>query len=209
MSTVVGQEAFCSNENTLNENNNSNLLTATLNTNTNSNQGNTTMTATTNTQTNTPTTGGAQASTTSAVQNLNQVTSSKFNSYIEFENQFILRMPMIKAENGTIQPHPATLVLREALASQNVRHQENDETSGGNGERKDPLKDRLFIDLNVDTRKGRVKFDNEIFEARLVDLPCIVESLKTTDKKTFYKVVINRLAVLKHPLQIHTFIFEF
>ena len=75
---------------------------------------------------------------------------------------------------------------REALATQNLPHNnENEETAS---DKKDPLKDRLFIDLNVDTRKGRVKFDNEVFEARLVDLPCIIESLKTTDKKTFYKV---------------------
>jgi hypothetical protein len=179
----VNQEALGSNENTLiNENNNSNLGTATLNANTNSNQANTTLTATTNTQTNTPTT-GAIANTHSS----SSVVSSKFNSYIELENQFILRLPVIKTENGTLQPHPATIALREALASQNVPHNnENEEIAS---EKKDPLKDRLFIDLNVDTRKGRVKFDNEVFEARLVDLPCIIESLKTTDKKTFYKVV--------------------
>ena len=176
---LVNQEALGSNENTLiNENNNSNLVAATLNANTNSNQANTTLT--TNTQTNTPTTGVV-------AQTHSSVVSSKFNSYIELENQFILRLPAIKTENGTLQPHPATIALREALATQNLPHNnDNEETAS---DKKDPLKDRLFIDLNVDTRKGRVKFDNEVFEARLVDLPCIIESLKTTDKKTFYKVV--------------------
>lgn len=116
-------------------------------------------------------------------QNSNQMqksittSSSSSSSYIEVENQFILRMPMIKSADGTKKPHPATLALREALSQVKT----NDETNV------DPLKDRLFIELNPDTRKGRIKFDNEIFEARLVDLPCIIESLKTTDKKMFYK----------------------
>ena len=71
----------------------------------------------------------------------------KNNSFIEFENQFMLRMPVIKKENGTVQLHSATVALREALSKVNT-------DDGG----VDPLKDRLFIDLNVDTRKGKVKF---------------------------------------------------
>ncbi len=37
------------------------------------------------------------------------------------------------------------------------------------------------------SRYGSVFFDDHQFKAKLVDLPCIVESLKTTDRKTFYK----------------------
>jgi hypothetical protein len=121
-----------------------------------------------------------QVTTTNTTATTN--TTSKFSSYVEFENQFILRMPMIKKENGVFQPHPVTIALREALTKAN-----SNTLDGENGAETDPLKDRLFIDLNIDTRKGKIIFDNEIFEARLVDLPCIIESLKTTDKKTFYK----------------------
>ena len=98
-------------------------------------------------------------------------------SIIELESQFILRMPVIKGENGAKRPHPATAALREALAEQ----------SKLNDEQEDPLKGRLFVEINPETRKGRVRFDDEVFDARLVDLPCIVESLKTKDKKMFYK----------------------
>jgi len=88
------------------------------------------------------------------------------NNTFELENQFILRMPAYK--DGRL--HPATAELVEMLKA------------GSND-----LKNRLSIDIDTETRKGSVKFDNEIFKARLVDLPCIIESLKTLDKKTFYK----------------------
>jgi transcription initiation factor TFIID subunit 7 len=89
-----------------------------------------------------------------------------YNNFFELENQFILRMPSYK--DGRL--YSSTSELAEILKT-------------GSSD----LKDRLFIDLDTDTRKGLVKFDNEIFKARLVDLPCIIESLKTVDKKTFYK----------------------
>ena len=137
----MNQEAFGSSENTLTENNNSNIISASLNTSTNSNQANATQTV------------------TSHVSN-----SLKFNSSIEFENQFILRMPVIKRENGMIQPHPATLALREALSKTNILANAEE-----NAAEIDHLKDRLFIDLNVDTRKGRVKFgEYTIFNLNLL-----------------------------------------
>jgi transcription initiation factor TFIID subunit 7 len=99
------------------------------------------------------------------------------NSSIEIDNQFILRMPVIKQDNGSYKLHESTLALRELI----------EKAAGSTDPDLDPLKDRLFIELNTDTRKGRVKFDDHIFEARLVDLPCIVESLKTVDRKAFFK----------------------
>lgn len=98
--------------------------------------------------------------------NASTSSSTSSNSYYEIENQFILRMPL--AKDG--EPHKATKELKEALVN------------GTNN-----LKERLFIDLNVETRKGSIRFDNQTFKGRLVDLPCIIESLKTIDKKTFYK----------------------
>ncbi len=50
------------------------------------------------------------------------------------------------------------------------------------------IRERLFIDLNPETRRGRIKFDDIIFKATLYDLPCIAESYKTFDRKTLYKI---------------------
>uniref|UniRef100_A0A4W3GL63 TATA-box binding protein associated factor 7 n=1 Tax=Callorhinchus milii TaxID=7868 RepID=A0A4W3GL63_CALMI len=49
------------------------------------------------------------------------------------------------------------------------------------------LRDRLAIELHPDGRHGIVRVDKQPLAARLVDLPCILESHKTIDKKTFYK----------------------
>uniref|UniRef100_A0A1B6BZ07 TAFII55 protein conserved region domain-containing protein n=1 Tax=Clastoptera arizonana TaxID=38151 RepID=A0A1B6BZ07_9HEMI len=77
----------------------------------------------------------------------------------ELESQFILRLPLEAAK-----------ALREALRS--------GVTS---------LKDRLTIKLENDIRYGEVKVDNWIFHAKVLDLPTIIESLKTIDNKSFYK----------------------
>ncbi len=50
------------------------------------------------------------------------------------------------------------------------------------------IRERLFIDLKPETRRGRVKFDDTIFKATLYELPCITESYKTFDRKTLYKI---------------------
>ena len=50
------------------------------------------------------------------------------------------------------------------------------------------IRERLFIDLNPETRRGRVKLDDTIFKATLYDLPCVTESYKTFDRKTMYKI---------------------
>lgn len=77
---------------------------------------------------------------------------------IELESQFILRMPAAPAAS-----------LRAAVAS------------GVN------LKDRLTIQLEADMRHGKVYFDGWVLPGKIMDLPTIIESLKTLDKKTFYK----------------------
>ncbi|CAM2696559.1 unnamed protein product [Rotaria socialis] len=50
------------------------------------------------------------------------------------------------------------------------------------------IRERLFIDLNPERRRGRVKFDDTVFKATLYDLPCITETYKTFDRKTLYKI---------------------
>lgn len=49
------------------------------------------------------------------------------------------------------------------------------------------LKDRLHIKMENDTRYGEVRFDNFMLYGKVVDLPTIIESLKTIDSKNFYK----------------------
>lgn len=112
---------------------------------------------------------------------------SQNSSQFELENQFILRLPTVKDEHGNVQAHPSAVKLREALSKVNLTDSSvaTNTTTVESGA--DQLKDRLFIELNSESRKGRIKFDSEMFEARLVDLPCIVESLKTVDRKTFFK----------------------
>ena len=86
-------------------------------------------------------------------------TTSKEDSNYEVENQFILRLPS--------QPAAA---LKSVVASGVLN-----------------LKDRLSIQLESDMKHGTVRFDNWILPAKIVDLPCVIESHKTLDKKNFYK----------------------
>lgn len=87
------------------------------------------------------------------------MSKSKDDAPHELESQFILRLP----------PEYASTV-RRAVRSGHVN-----------------LKDRLTIELHPDGRHGIVRVDRVPLAAKLVDLPCVVESLKTIDKKTFYK----------------------
>ncbi|XP_013189129.1 transcription initiation factor TFIID subunit 7-like [Amyelois transitella] len=95
----------------------------------------------------------------------------------ELESQFILRLP----------EEPAR-VLREVLVS---------------GEN---LKNRLTIQLENDMRHGEVRFDHWLMHAKIVDLPTIVESLKTIDNKSFYKTAdISQMMICKdEPDQLTT-----
>lgn len=49
------------------------------------------------------------------------------------------------------------------------------------------LKDRITINIENDMRHGEVRVDHWLMSAKVVDLPTIVESLKTIDGKGFYK----------------------
>ncbi|XP_064134523.1 transcription initiation factor TFIID subunit 7-like [Loxodonta africana] len=77
----------------------------------------------------------------------------------ELENQFILRLP----------PEHASTV-RKMIRSGNIA-----------------MKDKLKIDLHSDGRHAVVQVEDVSLNAKLVDLPCVVASLKTLDKKSFYK----------------------
>ena len=75
------------------------------------------------------------------------------------EQQFLLRLPEAAAEN-----------LRKDLEN------------GSSG-----LRDKLLMEINTDLLKGKVVYDGQTYEAKLFDLPCIIESYKTTNKKVLYK----------------------
>uniref|UniRef100_A0A673UEA8 TATA-box binding protein associated factor 7 like n=1 Tax=Suricata suricatta TaxID=37032 RepID=A0A673UEA8_SURSU len=77
----------------------------------------------------------------------------------ELENQFILRLPLEHA-----------FTVRRMIHSRSVA-----------------MKDKLKIDLSSDGRHAIVNVEDVPLTAKLVDLPCVIGSLKTLDKKTFYK----------------------
>ncbi|GFX37255.1 transcription initiation factor TFIID subunit 7 [Trichonephila clavipes] len=77
----------------------------------------------------------------------------------ELESQFILRLP----------PTPA-VALRAAVRSGVMN-----------------LEDRLSIQLESDMRHATVQFDKWTLPSKLYDLPTIIESCKTLDRKIFYK----------------------
>lgn len=49
------------------------------------------------------------------------------------------------------------------------------------------LKDRLTVKLENDMRFGEVRLDHYLLHAKIVDIPTIIESMKTIDNKSFYK----------------------
>lgn len=88
----------------------------------------------------------------------------------ELESQFVLRLP----------DEPAKL-LREVLQT---------------GEN---LKNRLTIQIENDMRHGQVRFDHWLMHSKIVDLPTIIESLKTIDNKSFYKTAdISQMMICKN-----------
>ncbi|XP_053207619.1 transcription initiation factor TFIID subunit 7-like [Panonychus citri] len=92
----------------------------------------------------------------------------------ELESQFILRLPSLPAA-----------ALRSVVASGVLN-----------------LKDRLNVQLENDMRHGTVRFDGWVLPAKVVDLPSIIESLKTLDGKTFYKTAdICQMMICKEEME--------
>lgn len=99
---------------------------------------------------------------------------------VELENQFILRLPEVKSRfNFTclIFFRPTILCLQEPAQALREAVRE-----GANN-----LKDRLSIRLDNDVRYGEVRYDQWLMHAKVVDLPTVIESLKSVDLKNFYK----------------------
>uniref|UniRef100_A0A8D2JP11 TATA-box binding protein associated factor 7 like n=1 Tax=Sciurus vulgaris TaxID=55149 RepID=A0A8D2JP11_SCIVU len=95
----------------------------------------------------------------------------------ELESQFILRLP----------PEHASTV-RSLIHSGSVK-----------------MKDKLKIDLSPDRRRAVVEVEGVSLSAKLVDLPCVIGSLKTLDKKTFYKTAdISQMLVCSADGDLHS-----
>lgn len=63
------------------------------------------------------------------------------------------------------------------------------------------FKDRFTIKVDQDLRYGEVRFDNWLLHAKILDLPTIIESMKTIDGKSFYKTAdISQLMICKEDL---------
>ncbi|KAM7044483.1 transcription initiation factor TFIID subunit 7-like [Molossus nigricans] len=104
----------------------------------------------------------SQAAAKTPVGNLmkrKEMSKSQHEPPYEIENQFILRLP---------PEHAAT--VREMIQSRSVT-----------------MKDKLKIDLSSDGRHGTVEVKDVSLTAKVVDLPCVIGSLKTLDNKIFYK----------------------
>ncbi|CAH8569603.1 unnamed protein product [Heterobilharzia americana] len=50
-----------------------------------------------------------------------------------------------------------------------------------------PFKESFTIEFKPDMRHTIVRYNGQVYQGQIMDLPCIIESLKTTDKKNFYK----------------------
>ena len=88
---------------------------------------------------------------------LGNMTARSRHDVGELESQFILRLPKVQAAS--------------------LRHTIQNGT----------LKERLSIELQADYRHATVRFDGAVLAGKVLDLPCIIESHKTVDRKSFYK----------------------
>ncbi|KAL6031228.1 hypothetical protein STEG23_015044 [Scotinomys teguina] len=62
------------------------------------------------------------------------------------------------------------------------------------------MKNKLKIDFSSDGRNAVVQVEDVSLSAKLVNLPCVVESLKTVDRKQFYKTAdISQMLVCSVP----------
>ncbi|KAM9041180.1 transcription initiation factor TFIID subunit 7-like [Megaptera novaeangliae] len=95
----------------------------------------------------------------------------------ELEDQFILRLPLEHA--STVRK-----IVRSGSAA---------------------MKDKLKIDLLSGGRHAVVGVEGVSLPAKLVDLPCVIESLKTLDKKTFFKTAdISQMLVCTADGGVHS-----
>nr|XP_020728591.1 transcription initiation factor TFIID subunit 7-like isoform X2 [Odocoileus virginianus texanus] len=123
---------------------------------------------------------GTQAAAQASMENLPQekeMSRSQDEPPHELENQFILRLPMEYASTVRKMMH-----------------------SGSSS-----MKNKLKIDLFSDKRRAVVEVGNVSLAAKLVDLPCVIGSLKTLDRETFYKTAdVSQMLVCTADADVHS-----
>ncbi|CAI9180842.1 unnamed protein product [Rangifer tarandus platyrhynchus] len=123
---------------------------------------------------------GTQAAAQASMENLPQekeMSRSQDEPPHELENQFILRLPMEHASTVRKMMH-----------------------SGSSS-----MKNKLKIDFLSDTRRAVVEVGNVSLAAKMVDLPCVIGSLKTLDRKTFYKTAdVSQMLVCTADADVHS-----
>nr|XP_019572182.1 PREDICTED: transcription initiation factor TFIID subunit 7-like [Rhinolophus sinicus] len=128
----------------------------------------------------TPANQGAQVAARSPPGNLLEgikMSKSQHEPPADPENQFILRLP---------REHASTVrkMIRSGRAA---------------------MKDKLKIDLSSDKRHAIVEVEDVSLNAKLVDLPCVIGSLKTLDNKMFYKMAdISQMLVCTTDGDLHS-----
>jgi TATA-binding protein-associated factor Taf7 len=114
---------------------------------------------------------------------------------IKIENieQFIIRFPTVKEGHNKYRIDPSVTSLHKTFQSLIAKNDSNT-----NDEATTSSSSSLFIKMDAETRRATVKYDNQILDARLVDLPCIIETLDTIDNVEFYKTgEISQMLVCK------------
>nr|KAF6360763.1 TATA-box binding protein associated factor 7 like [Myotis myotis] len=124
--------------------------------------------------------GDAQTAARPPLENLTgrqEMSKHQHEAPYEIENQFIWRLP---------PEHAAT--VREIIQSGSVA-----------------MKDKLKIDLSSDGRHAAVEVKDVSLTAKVVDLPCVIGSLKTLDNKMFYKTAdISQMLVCTADGDLHS-----
>ncbi|XP_042125305.1 transcription initiation factor TFIID subunit 7-like isoform X2 [Peromyscus maniculatus bairdii] len=66
------------------------------------------------------------------------------------------------------------------------------------------MKDKLKVDFSSDGRNAVVQVEDVSLSAKLVNLPCVIESMKTVDRKTLYKTAdISQMLVCSSDSEPH------
>ncbi|OWJ99117.1 hypothetical protein Celaphus_00009733 [Cervus elaphus hippelaphus] len=113
----------------------------------------------------------------------------------ELENQFILRLPMEHASTVRKMVHSGSSSMKNKLKIDLFFLRVHWEDVNLN----------FFYFSSADTRRAVVEVDNVSLAAKLVDLPCVIGSLKTLDRKTFYKTAdVSQMLVCTAGAALHS-----
>uniref|UniRef100_A0A0N4ZX38 TAFII55_N domain-containing protein n=1 Tax=Parastrongyloides trichosuri TaxID=131310 RepID=A0A0N4ZX38_PARTI len=62
-----------------------------------------------------------------------------------------------------------------------------------------PVANEIMINFDADNRHAHVQVDNSPLQAKILDLPCVTEVMKTLDNETMYKVTdLSQIIICEH-----------